>query len=464
MTGGDVCLDWTRSGQIGLPGALRWPKALTNGWKCRTGFQDGALSAIVGAEFWSHLGNVGVENRPLRLRSQPEIKMAHSPKNKEVVIVQITCPHYRVPFFSGLRENLSKRGINLSLLYGNPYRYEVDFPAYYAEMPWAELFSPLFLPWTSATFEPLVWHPILRRVLRADLVIMEGTSRYLINYLLYVIHKFGGPRLAFWGHGWNHFLSDRESWSERAKHWLGKRVDWYFAYTSEVKEGLIERGYAASRITDVQNAVASPPPCNFSAEEKAAIRKEWNIGPDDPVALYCSRMYLSKRLDFLISAAELVHRELPSFHLVLVGVGPAEPIAREAAKQHSYVHFVGPLFGQKKTQLFAISRLFVMPGRVGLGIVDAFHHGVPPVATRYPYHSPEFAYMRQDQNGLVSDDDIGSFAQSILRLATDDALHSQLRLGCKESAQAITMEEMIERFADGVLAALDSGQTPNDVG
>ena len=390
--------------------------------------------------------------------------MARSPKNKEVVIVQITCPHYRVPFFTGLRDNLAKHGVNLRLLYGDPYRYEVEFPAYYAEMPWAESFRPLFLPWTSATFEPIVWHPILHRVVRADLLIVEGTSRYLINYLLYAIHKFGGPRLAFWGHGWNHFLDDRDSWSERAKHWLGKRADWYFAYTSEVKQGLIERGYDEAKITDVQNAVASPPPGNFNAEKKAAIRKTWNIGPDDLVALYCSRMYSSKRLDLLISAAELVHRELPSFHLVLVGVGPAESLARAAAREHSYIHFTGPLFGERKHQLFAISRLFVMPGRVGLGIVDAFHHGVPPVATRYPYHSPEFAYMRHEENGLVSDDDVGSFAQSILRLATDDALHGKLVSGCKESAQAITMDEMIERFAHGVLAALDSRRTPKGAG
>jgi glycosyltransferase involved in cell wall biosynthesis len=113
------------------------------------------------------------------------------------------------------------------------------------------------------------------------------------------------------------------------------------------------------------------------------------------------------------------------------------------------------LFGSRKNQLFAISRLFLLPGRVGLGVVDAFHHGVPPVATRYPYHSPEFCYLRHEENGLISEDDITSFAQLMLRLATDDVLHAKLLSGCKESAQAITMEEMIERFANGIIAALD---------
>jgi glycosyltransferase involved in cell wall biosynthesis len=115
------------------------------------------------------------------------------------------------------------------------------------------------------------------------------------------------------------------------------------------------------------------------------------VGADDTVALFCGRMYAVKRLDFLMSAAERVRQEVPSFQLLLAGGGPDERIAKEAARDRSYVHFAGPVFGEKKRELFAISDLLVLPGLVGLGVVDAFHHAVPPVATTYPYHSPEFA-------------------------------------------------------------------------
>ena len=374
--------------------------------------------------------------------------------NKEVVIVQITCPRYRIPFFSGLRESLREHGVDLRLLYGHSEEYESEFPDYFAELPWAEPFNPTFLPLRSATLEPVVWYPILARILGADLIITEPATRNLINYVLCALRVFGGPRVAFWGHGWNHFLDDRDSWAERIKHWMGKRADWYFAYTPEVKKGLVDRGYSPAHITDVQNAVDAPPSHAFGGEEKAAIRKKWAIGPEDPVAIYCGRMYASKRLDFLIEAADLVHRDLPSFHLVLVGSGPGEPVVREAARQRSYVHVAGPSFGQTKHELFAISRLFALPGRVGLGVVDAFHYGVPPVATRYPYHSPEFSYLRHEENGLISDDDAACFAQSMLRLASDDLLHAKLLTGCRESAQAITVDEMIARFTGGIVAAL----------
>jgi glycosyltransferase involved in cell wall biosynthesis len=265
--------------------------------------------------------------------------MARSAEKKEVVIVQITCPHYRVPFFCGLRERLDRHGVTLRLLYGVSEKYGADIRANHSELPWAEPFMPWILPFRSATLEPVIWHPILTRVLGADL------------YLLYAVHALGGPRLAFWGHGWNHFLDDRASRAERLKHWLGKRADWYFAYTGEVERGLVERGYAPARITDVQNAVAAPPPCELTAQQKAALRKDWGIGPHDPVALYCGRMYGAKRLDFLLDAAEAAHRDLPSFHLVVIGGGPDEAMVREAARQRSYVHFAGAAFGKRKHEL-----------------------------------------------------------------------------------------------------------------
>lgn len=384
--------------------------------------------------------------------------MARSAEKKEVVIVQITCPHYRVPFFCGLRERLDRHGVTLRLLYGVSEKYGADIRANHSELPWAEPFMPWILPFRSATLEPVIWHPILTRVLGADLIVTEAASRYLINYLLYAVHALGGPRLAFWGHGWNHFLDDRASRAERLKHWLGKRADWYFAYTGEVERGLVERGYAPARITDVQNAVAAPPPCELTAQQKAALRKDWGIGPHDPVALYCGRMYGAKRLDFLLDAAEAAYRDLPSFHLVVIGGGPDEAMVREAARQRSYVHFAGAAFGKRKHELFAISRLLALPGRVGLGIVDAFHHGVPPVASRYPYHSPEICYLKDGENGLVSQDDTASFAQAMLRLATDDGLHARLTAGCAETARTITMDEMVRRFAGGVVAALEANR------
>ncbi len=390
--------------------------------------------------------------------------MSEQKLKKEVVIVQNGCPHYRIAFYNGLRDRLKDSGVKLRLLHGSSNNNKQYSSVFYAEMPWAEPFTTFYFPSKKLPPAAATWHPVLTRVLKADLIIVEAASRHMVNYPLCLLRQLGGPCVAFWGHGWSHASRNPNGLSERAKEWMSRRGDWYFAYTSEVKRGLIERGFDPARISDVQNAVEAPPALQLSDGDRAALREAIPVGADDTIALFCGRMYAAKRLDFLLSAAERVRQEVPSFQLLLAGGGPDEAIAKEAGQRRGYVHFVGPLFGERKRELFAISDLVLMPGLVGLGVVDAFHHAVPPVATSYPYHSPEFAYIRQGENGVISDDAVEAFAEAIIGLARDETLRSKLTAGCKRSAAEISIDEMIRRFGNGILSALamDSIGTARD--
>ena len=149
--------------------------------------------------------------------SEPRIK-------KEVVIIQNGCPHYRVAFFNGLRDHLKEFGISLRLFYGSSSNNKQFSPIFYAELPWAEPFTPFYFPSQKLPPAPPTWHPVLTRALSADLIIVEAASRHLVNYPLCLIRQFGGPRLAFWGHGWNHFSRNPKGFSERAKDWMCKRM------------------------------------------------------------------------------------------------------------------------------------------------------------------------------------------------------------------------------------------------
>jgi len=373
-------------------------------------------------------------------------------ENKKVIIIQNALPHYRIPFYNTLKERLFDEDIDLRLLYGRsvsrPHPGEVT-ERLMADLPWGEAFTKHHLPFHT------IWHPVLNQVRDADLVIVEHASRLLVNYAVYLSSFFGGPKMAFWGHGWNHLTDRQDSLSEKVKIWIGKRGDWYFAYTWKVREGLIHRGFDGSRITDVQNAVAAPT-ARPSNSEIETVRKEHGLTPDSRVALFCSGMYSKKRLGLLIVAAEEVRRVVPSFVLILAGAGGDEGIAIEASRKHDFIRYVGPIFGRRKAAFFAISRLVVMPGLVGLGLVDAFHHGVPTVVTEYRYHSPEIVYLRDGENGIMAEDSREGLTQAMIRLATDDQMHNKLVAGCKIAGKKFTIEEMVKRFTGGILATLDS--------
>jgi glycosyltransferase involved in cell wall biosynthesis len=166
-------------------------------------------------------------------------------------------------------------------------------------------------------------------------------------------------------------------------------------------------------------------------------------------------MYDMKRLPLLIDAAKRAHAEFPPLVLVLAGAGSDQWVAEEAARSHEFVHYVGPVIEERKAALYAVADSVVLPGLVGLGVVDAFQYGLPPIATTFPFHSPEIVYLRDGVNGLIVDDTPECLAAAMIKLATDEALYRRLVAGSKETAKTVTVEEMARRFASGILKAIE---------
>jgi len=353
--------------------------------------------------------------------------------------------HYRLPFFSSLRTKLAEENINLRLIHGRAAKTD----QFRSALPWSESFEK------ARTIGKLVYHPVFRPLLEADLIIVEDATKNLTNYLAFLVTTFGNGRFALWGHGRNLQARKEGTASERLKVWLGRRSDWYFAYTANVKQDLVSRGYAGDRITNVQNAIAGPkePPGRDAIE---ALRRTLSIPPDAFVAVYCGNMYPNKQLGLLAECVQIAHQRMPSIRFVLGGGGPDQYIAEKLAHQYDYVDFVGPTFDQAKSALFGLSHISLMPGAIGLGILDAFHHSVPPVIVKSKFHGPEIAYLEDEINGLLVDENPGALAEGICKLAADHSLYKRLQTGCKKTASQITMDAMVERFAGGVVDALET--------
>jgi glycosyltransferase involved in cell wall biosynthesis len=97
-----------------------------------------------------------------------------------------------------------------------------------------------------------------------------------------------------------------------------------------------------------------------------------------------------------------------------------------------------------------------MPRAVGLVILDSFALQTPLITTNYPFHGPEIEYLENGINGLIVEDDPEVYAESVARLLTDPGKLDDLTEGCAESAKMYTLESMVDKFAAGVLKALES--------
>ena len=380
------------------------------------------------------------------------------PSTPTVAIVQKSLAHYRLPFFEHLRERLERRGIHLLLLYGQPTKKR-RLRGDRVDLEWAHAVPSYSL---RVGGQELYWQSCPPMLQHADLVVVEQASKLLLNYRLFLRHVLRKQKLAFWGHGRNLRDHAASRLGEAAKRYMSTRVHWWFAYNAMSRRMVSQLGFPEARITDVQNAIDTnalrEAYQGVSDEHVAALRQELNLQGDD-VCLYIGGMYTEKRLGFLLEACRLVKAQRRGFEMVFIGAGEQAALVQEASRRHDWLHYVGPRFNAERVPYFKMAKLLLLPGLVGLAILDAFCLETPLVTTGVPFHSPEIDYLKPGVNGFMVDrpDDAGAYAQAVVRLLEDEAKRQRLIEGGRVAGRRYTVEEMADRFSGGIEQALALG-------
>jgi glycosyltransferase involved in cell wall biosynthesis len=169
-----------------------------------------------------------------------------------------------------------------------------------------------------------------------------------------------------------------------------------------------------------------------------------------PVGIFIGMLHKVKSVPFLIQAGDRIRQSLPEFQLIVVGGGPEEQAIMRKAAHYPWVHIVGPEFGDRKSQLLAISDVFLLPGRAGLAVLDGFAAGLPLVATQLLIHGPEMEYLEEGRNGLITAPDPSAYAQAVAQLLSNPQKLQLLRDGATASAQKYSIEAMVENFKRGI--------------
>jgi glycosyltransferase involved in cell wall biosynthesis len=378
-------------------------------------------------------------------------------RKQTVAFLPKSLTHYRIPFFNTLRERLEHEGVAMRVVYGDASPQDAA-RGDIAELSWGEFRANRFVPVGRRT---MVWQPVFDLSREAGLVVVEQATKLLANYLLLAGQNAGGARVAFWGHGANLQHQGAHRGAEALKRVVSTRPHWWFAYTQGVRDRVERLGYPPQRITVVQNAIDTLQLRALrrggSGDAIEAARGKYDLGAG-PVAAFVGGLYPEKRLPFLAAAADVLAREIPEFRLLVIGDGPGRRQLEDLAQGRTHVRYLGPLFGEEKIAALAPASLMLIPGLVGLTIVDAFALELPLVTTSIDYHSPEIEYLVPEDNGLIVDppDDSDKYAQTVLELLRDPERLERLREGCRRDALRYTNGAMVDRFATGVLAALEA--------
>jgi glycosyltransferase involved in cell wall biosynthesis len=382
--------------------------------------------------------------------------MSSAEKKSKVAIIWTHIPQYRHGFYEELRNKLHMAGIELVLIYGQPspqHALKNDS----IDLPWGRKVQNTYFHFGRWEF---CWQPILPLIEDADLVIVEMANKLLVNYILLLQNALGRKRVAFWGHGRNFQAKKADRFSEWMKRALSTKVHWWFAYT-DLSAGIISKlGFPETNITVVQNAINTAElETELEALNRTRIeqaRRELGI-TGTHVGLYVGGMYPEKRLRFLLDSLVHIREQIPDFEMIFIGSGIDAPLIREMSSKCSWVHYVGPKFNLEKVPYFAISHLFLMPGLVGLAVLDCFALRVPIVTMRNSLHSPEIEYLESGHNGIIADssDDPKTFAEAVVNLLKCEEERLKLVEGCRASTSKYSIENMAENFGRGIQLALN---------
>ncbi len=377
----------------------------------------------------------------------------HTAGEPVVTVLLKNCHQYRVAFFEHLREILTCKGITLRVVVGGGLAEDAA-KGDIAQLDWAEQRSFRTVDIKNTT---LLWQPGFDLARSSDLIITEQASKQLFNIPLAFGQRLFRTRHAFWGHGKNFQASVEGDRGEGLKAQLTKRAHWFFAYNNVSAQAAVEFGMAPDRVTPVMNTtdtthlrdVRSALP----ADTPRQVRSELGL-TDGPVGIYMGGLYSLKRPQFLVDTVQQIRDRCDDFQMIVIGGGSEESTVREAASA-DWIHYLGPIYGDERVRIASIAQLQLMPGLLGLNVVDAFALGIPTVTTDIDYHSPEIEYLIDGVNGLVVRNATpATFADAVVALLDDEDRLTQLRVGAELAGQELSVEDMAQRFADGVVQAL----------
>jgi L-malate glycosyltransferase len=370
---------------------------------------------------------------------------------KQVIFLVHRVHQYRKDFYELLRAELEKEGINLLLIYSKskpiPKKDEVVIDwGTYLPIKTYKIFN----------FE-IYWQPVLKYLKTSDLVVVQQANRLLLNYFLIFFRRFYKIKMAYWGHGLNLQLP-QNSFENRFKKLLIAQTDWWFAYTPKVKSTVINSGFDEKKITVVNNAIDTKKLNSsyhqLNGRKIAGIKHDLKINSEN-IGIFCGGIYEEKRIDFLVEASDIIKKEVRDFELIVIGSGPDETKLMELMKTRDYIHFVGPKFSEERVPYFKISKVFLMPGLVGLGVLDSFALETPMATTNFPFHSPEIEYLKNKYNGILTEDNVLVYAKEVINLLKDRETLNKLVEGCKATAPLYSNEIMVQNFIDGIKKCLN---------
>jgi glycosyltransferase involved in cell wall biosynthesis len=307
----------------------------------------------------------------------------------------------------------------------------------------------------------IMWQTGALRMLRSDaeVIVCQEVVSNLSVWAIRLLHRRAGKRMVLMGFFYrpegNGMIA---AVRDRMRGFLRASASAFLAYTEQGRDELLSEGVPEDSVFVTRNTLDTERLMGLAnevgEETSAEVLRRLDIPKEAMVLAFVGRLRPIKRVEVAIEAVRILNQRLEE-PVMLVVIGDGEERARlEAGAVGAPVRFFGQTYDDRELAgLLSVATLLVLPGSVGLTCVLAFSNGLPVVTTdaRATTQTPEFAYVRHDENGVVvMAPDAELYADVIEELLFDDDRMERLAAGAVESAKALAMGRMVDAFVAAV--------------
>jgi glycosyltransferase involved in cell wall biosynthesis len=352
-----------------------------------------------------------------------------------VVVLQEQVPPYRVPFFRFLAEELGRRHLGLRVVSSSvlPGADELGFRHQRVMHPKGG-FSTLEM--------------ICRE--RPTALVVPHSSRFAPVAAAARLLQSGRRKQLLWGMGLARRYSvasatDHRPTAEAVRRLMLSTCDHYLSYTEISTANLLSSGYDAARVTTLNNAVEPlATPSQVMAAQRVPLQ-----------TIFVASLVQDKAPLAAVEIIDRLQTLAPGATLRIVGDGPLRPQCEQAASGREWVSYHGPQRGESLRELALVSDIAIIPGRVGLAVLEMASAGLPMATFAVSLHGAEIAYLKDGVNGLFLHENIDTAAGELGALLTDRPTVERMRSEAISTASKYTVRNMAVNFANGVMSCLE---------
>ncbi len=215
--------------------------------------------------------------------------------------------------------------------------------------------------------------------------------------------------------------------------------------TGSMRADLEQHGYLNLRVVarGVDTHLFHP------AKRSPALRRQWHVMPEQPVAIYVGRLAPEKNLPVVLEAFAAMQSRRPDARLVLVGDGP-ERSALQAGNPDFI--FAGMRTGEDLAAHYASGDVFLFPSTTetfGNVTVEAMASGLAVVAYDY---AAAAEHIEHGRNGLVADfENTAQFVALAEKLINDSQRIAEFGRRGRETAERIDWDYVHDEFEAALL-------------